>query len=91
MDIKRIFLIVLDSCGIGEAPDAALFGDVGANTLKRISASDKFNIPTLISMGIGNIDGVDYIERASSPEAAVARLKEQSRGKGGYAESCDVV
>ena len=81
MDIKRIFLIVLDSCGIGEAPDAALFGDAGANTLKRISASDKFNIPTLISMGIGNIDGVDYIKRSSSPEAAVARLREQSRGK----------
>ena len=47
--MKRIFLIVLDSCGIGYEPDADLFGDVGANTLKRISASEKFNIPTLIT------------------------------------------
>ena len=79
--MKRIFLIVLDSCGIGYEPDADLFGDVGANTLKRISASEKFNIPTLIKMGIGNIDGVDYLEKCDEPMATVGRLREVSMGK----------
>ena len=79
--IKRVFLIVLDSCGIGYEPDADLFGDVGANTLKRISASEKFNIPNLIKMGIGNIDGVDYLEKCEDPIATVARLREVSMGK----------
>ena len=79
--MKRVFLIVLDSCGIGYEPDADLFGDVGANTLKRISASEKFNIPTLIKMGIGNIDGVDYLEKCEEPMATVGRLREVSMGK----------
>ena len=74
--MKRVFLIVLDSCGIGYEPDADLFGDIGANTLKRISASEKFNIPTLIKMGIGNIDGVDYLEKCDEPMATVGRLRE---------------
>ncbi len=79
--IKRVFLIVLDSCGIGYEPDAELFGDVGANTLKRISASDKFSVPTLTKMGLGNIDGVDCVERCAEPMATVARLREVSMGK----------
>ena len=77
---KRVFLIVLDSLGIGAAPDAADFGDEGVNTLKRISSSDKFNIPNLISLGLGAVDGVDYLE-AAQPRATVARLREKSRGK----------
>ena len=81
MNAKRVFIIVLDSVGIGYAPDAADFGDVGANTMKRISASDKFNIPTLLSLGLGNIEGVDYLEKCEKPRAAVARLREKSRGK----------
>ena len=81
MDIKRVFIIVLDSVGIGYAPDAADFGDYGANTMKRISASDKFNIPTLLSLGLGNIDGVDYLPTTDTPGAAVCRLRELSRGK----------
>ena len=81
MKAKRVFIIVLDSVGIGNAPDAADFGDYGANTMKRISASDKFNIPNLIKMGLGNIDGVDYLEKIGSPSAAVVRLRERSRGK----------
>ena len=78
---KRVFLLVLDSLGIGAAPDAAQFGDEGANTLKRISASKNFNIPNLIAMGLGNVDGVDYLEKTDSPTAAVARLREKSAGK----------
>ena len=78
---KRVFLIVLDSVGIGYAPDAAAFGDVGANTMRRISQSDKFNIPTLTDMGLGNIDGVCCIPEVETPLAAVARMRELSRGK----------
>ena len=81
MKAKRVFIIVLDSVGIGYAPDAADFGDYGANTMKRISASEKFNIPTLIKMGIGNIEGIDYLEKTECPTAAVAKLREKSRGK----------
>ncbi|MBR2930289.1 MAG: phosphopentomutase [Clostridia bacterium] len=77
---KRVFVIVLDSVGIGALPDAADFGDEGANTLRRISASDKFNIPNLISLGIGSIEGVDYLP-SPKPLAKVMRLREISRGK----------
>lgn len=80
MNVKRVFLIVLDSFGIGYEPDADLFGDVGANTLERISKSEQFNIPNLLSLGIGNIDGVDYLTK-STPRAAVARMRERSMGK----------
>ena len=78
---KRVFLIILDSFGIGEAPDASDFGDVGANTLYSISKSEKFDIPNLISMGLGNIDGISCIEKAEKPAASFARLREISRGK----------
>jgi phosphopentomutase len=78
---KRVFLIVLDSCGVGYMPDAADFGDVGADTLRSISKSDKFNIPNLLRLGLGNIDGVDYLSRTDTPGACVGRLAELSRGK----------
>lgn len=78
---KRVFLIVLDSMGIGAAPDAADFGDENANTLKRIHTSKRFNIPNLLSLGIGNIDGVDYLGAVDGHTATVARLVERSRGK----------
>lgn len=78
---KRVFLIVLDSFGIGEAPDAADFSDVGANTVKSVSKTGKLHIPTMISMGLGNIDGVDCLERAHAPTARIARVREVSRGK----------
>ncbi|MBR7117609.1 MAG: phosphopentomutase [Clostridia bacterium] len=77
---KRVFVIVLDSLGIGAAPDAADFGDEGVNTLKRISTSDKFSIPNLISLGLGAVDGIDYLPKIA-PTATVARLREKSRGK----------
>ena len=81
MNTKRVFLIVLDSVGIGYAPDAADFGDLGANTMKRISSSAKFNIPNLLALGLGNIDGVDYLAKCENPLGAVARIREKSRGK----------
>lgn len=79
--MKRIFLFVLDSCGIGAMPDSEGFGDVGVNTLKSCSASEKFSIPTMIAAGMGNIDGVDYLPKTDAPIGAVARLQEASMGK----------
>lgn len=79
--IKRVFLIVLDSLGIGEMPDADSFGDRGANTLKRISHSPEFKVDNLIRLGLGNIDGIDYLNLAESPLAAVGRMTEKSAGK----------
>ncbi|MBQ7363318.1 MAG: phosphopentomutase [Clostridia bacterium] len=78
---KRVFIIVLDSLGIGYEPDADMFGDVGANTLQSISKSDKFNIPILKELGIGSIDGIDFLDSENAPRAAVARLREVSMGK----------
>ncbi len=79
--IKRVFIIVLDSFGVGELPDAYKFSDVGSNTLKSISKSAKFKVDTLAKMGFGNIDGVDVVEREASPTAAVGRCAEASMGK----------
>ena len=81
MKIKRVFLIVLDSVGIGAARDANDFGDAKANTMKRISESKMFNIPNLLEMGLGNIEGIDYLPSSWSHKAAVCRLEEKSRGK----------
>ena len=79
--IKRVFLMVLDSFGIGAAPDAAEFGDVGANTLKRIFHSKAFRADTFSKLGLFNIDGVDYGIARMHPYAAYARMREASRGK----------
>ena len=78
---RRAFLIVLDSFGIGEAPDAALFGDVGANTLAGVANTDRLNIPNMTALGLGCIDGVKAIKKTKSPLAAHARLQERSMGK----------
>lgn len=79
--MKRVFLLVLDSCGIGALPDAAAFGDAGCNTLRRIAASTAFDATNMRRLGLGNIDGVDYIGATDTPTAAVARLAERSMGK----------
>lgn len=78
---KRVFLIVLDSMGIGGAPDADEFGDYGSDTLNSISHSDKFNIPNLCKLGLVNIDGVNVLPKEKSPTGAYARLVEVSKGK----------
>ena len=79
--IQRIFLIVLDSLGVGAAPDAAKFGDSGANTLRSVSKSTAFSVENLQKMGIGNVPGVDCIAPVLAPAAAFARLRERSMGK----------
>ncbi len=77
----RVFLIVLDSFGVGNAPDAAAFGDEGSNTFKACYNSGKLNIPNMKKLGLFNIDGVDFGEREKEPLGAYARLVEESAGK----------
>ena len=78
---KRVFLIVLDSFGIGAEPDADLFGDVGTNTLGTISKQKEFITPNLQKLGLFNIDGVEVGEKRTAPTAAYARLQERSMGE----------
>lgn len=77
----RVFLIVLDSFGVGNAPDAAAFGDEGSNTFKACYNFGKLNIPNMKKLGLFNIDGVDFGEREKKPLGAYARLVEESAGK----------
>ena len=79
--MKRVFLIVLDSFGIGAMSDSESYGDVGVNTLLSISKSEKFNVKNLKDLGLFNIDGVTCGEKTNNPTAAVCRLAELSRGK----------
>ena len=78
---NRVFVIVLDSFGIGYEPDAHLFGDVGANTLESVSKTEDFNINNLVAMGLGSIDGVRCLATPDAPTATHARLRELSMGK----------
>ena len=80
-DMKRIFLIVLDSFGIGALPDSERFGDVGVNTLRSCATSRKLHIPNMIAAGLGNIDGVECLPKVDTPLGACARLTEASMGK----------
>jgi len=79
--MKRIFLIVLDSFGIGAMPDAEKFGDVNVNTLAACANSAELKIPNMIAAGLGNIDGVICLPKAENPTGAYARLREASMGK----------
>ncbi len=81
MTDRRVFVIVIDSCGCGNAPDAALFSDEGANTLKTIAGSDKFNVPVMEKMGLFNIAGNDYRDGVSEPSGCFGRMTEKSNGK----------
>lgn len=78
---KRVFLIVLDSFGIGEEPAAALFGDEGSNTLRSITGSEKFRADNLAKLGLFNIEGVGCGRPTAAPAGSFARLREKSMGK----------
>ncbi len=78
--MKRVFLVVLDSFGIGALPDAEEFGDLGANTLLSVFKTGKLSVPNMIKLGLGSIDGVNFLPK-SEPEGAFGRLSELSRGK----------
>lgn len=81
MEIKRVFLIVLDSYGIGHAPDAADFGDEGSNTLATIVKSEKYHTPNMCKMGLFNIDGVEALPKETHPSGSFGRFTEASKGK----------
>lgn len=77
---KRAIIIVLDSVGIGEMPDAYRWNDEGSNTLKAISSHPNFNCPNLKRLGLFNIDGIEN-EGVQEPKASFARMSEASNGK----------
>ena len=79
--MKRIFLFVLDSFGIGAMPDSEAFGDKNVNTLAACATSAELKIPNMIAAGMGNIDGVTCLPKTDVPTGAVARLQEASMGK----------
>lgn len=81
MKNKRIFLIVLDSFGVGEAPDSKDFGDEGSDTLRSVSQSKECDMTLLKKMGIFNIDGIMYENGVESPIAAFGKAQEVSKGK----------
>jgi phosphopentomutase len=77
----RVFLIVLDSVGVGELPDAASYGDAGSDTLGHISRHAGFNVPVLASLGLGNIAPLATVPAVASPGAAFGKMAEASAGK----------
>ena len=79
--MKRIFLIVLDSFGIGEMPDASKFGDFGVNTLGTVSKSPFFSMPNMEKMGLFHIDGENCKGKDTAFSGRVARMTESSLGK----------
>ena len=79
---KRIFLIVMDSVGIGEAPDAKSFGDEGANTLGHIAERmDGLHMPHMERLGLGCINEIKGVAKVAEPEAYFTKLQEVSVGK----------
>jgi phosphopentomutase len=81
-EFQRIFTIVIDSFGIGNAPDAAAFGDEGADTFGHIDASvEQLNLPNLRQLGLANLKPVKHVLPAEKPMGSYAALKEKSNGK----------
>lgn len=94
MNINRVFLIVLDSVGIGELPDAADYGDEGSNTIRACCKQPGFNIPNLKKCGLFNIDGVDFENGVENPVGAYGKCTERSKGKDtttGHWEICGLI
>ena len=79
--MKRVFLIVLDSCGCGELPDAAKFGDAGTHTIRSLVQSGSLYVPNLAGMGLFNIDGIGCGTPTDPPAAAFGKCAERSAGK----------
>ena len=79
--MKRLFLIVLDSLGAGQAPDAAAFGDEGSHTLRSLAKSSRLSVPTLRSLGLGNVEGLAFLGAVETPRGAYGKMRERSAGK----------
>lgn len=79
--MKRVFLIVLDSVGIGAMPDAGSYGDEGTNTLRSAASSAYFSMPNMEKLGLFHLDGIDWHAKGEDYQGRIARLGEASRGK----------
>ncbi len=79
---KRVFLIVLDSVGIGEMPDSAEYGDEGSNTVRAAAQSKEFAMPNMESYGLFDLEGIRDLKKGNaSAKGAVMRMAEASKGK----------
>ena len=78
---KKAIVIVLDSVGIGELPDAANYGDKGADTLGHIINTCHPKLPHLMELGLANIDGASFPGRVDAPKGCFGKLREVSAGK----------
>ena len=79
---RRIFTVVLDSLGVGQAPDSPQYGDVGVDTLGHISEKmESFHIPNLQKLGIANLHPLKQVAPTEHPMARFAKLQEKSLGK----------
>ncbi|MFP7472053.1 phosphopentomutase [Niallia taxi] len=79
---KRVFLIVMDSVGIGEAPDAEKFGDLGAHTFGHIAEKmNGLHMPNMGKLGLSNIEEIKGIDKADKPMAHYTKMQEASNGK----------
>jgi len=91
---KRVILIIIDSLGIGYLPDAYEYGDEGSNTLKAITSSSYYNTPTLVNLGLFNIENIDYGTPTDFPMGSFCRMAEKSKGKDtiiGHWEICGII
>lgn len=79
--INRAVIIVLDSFGVGEAPDAAEYGDLGSNTLEGIYNNTTMNLPNLKKLGLYNIDGLNINEKEEKPIGVFGKAAEKTKGK----------
>jgi phosphopentomutase/deoxyribose-phosphate aldolase len=82
MQVNRVIVIVLDSVGIGEAPDAAAYNDVGSHTLGNMAAAvGGLHVPNMEAMGLGNIAILEGVEPQVEPTAVYGKMAEVSAGK----------
>lgn len=80
--MNNFFLIVLDGVGIGELPDASLYGDQGSNTLKNMAEKvGGLKLPNLQKLGLGNIDNIPGVDPTDEPLASFGKMAEKSKGK----------
>ena len=79
--MKRVFLIVLDSFGIGAMEDAPSYGDIDVSTIRSVSSSPYFHMENMARLGLFNIDGVTVGEKTGQPNATIACMTEKSKGK----------
>lgn len=80
--MKNFFVIAFDGVGIGELPDAAKYRDEGSNTLHNIAlAIGGLNLPTLQSLGLGNIEPIKGVRNVSNPASSFGKMAEISQGK----------